>query len=183
MAAPGPAPGGGGNLLTQKLGPLATWVWLLIGTVLVGIVYLVMKHEQGKSAASTAGTSTVGVGQVPDYIVQNYLGNAPSGGTAPAPPPATPPPGVSVPPSQPAPTQPGAPAGPMITVPSVTGERANFAIGQLESIGLAWTSSTGDRNPKDTYVVSGQNPAAGTKVPKGTSVALAYSQTSTAKKK
>jgi hypothetical protein len=182
-AAPAPAGQGGGNLLTQKLGPLATWVWLLIATVAVGAIYLIMKYRQSQStaASSTATGSTTGVGQVPDYIVQNYLGNTPSGAAATTPPPATTttttPPPVSVPPNQPPPTKAPAPAAASVTVPDVTGQRANFAIGELESLGLAWHSTTGDRNPKDTYVVSGQNPAANTKVPRGTSVALAYRQT------
>ena len=36
---PGPDPGrppGGGNILTQRLGPLAAWAWLVILTVIVG---------------------------------------------------------------------------------------------------------------------------------------------------
>lgn len=110
MAAPAPAPAGGGNLLTQRLGPLATWVWLIIGTVLIAIVYLYLKHKQGSSSSSsstgqaTAG-QTAGVQDVPDIILQNF--NQTPGGTTTA---ATPPP-AATPPSQPtAPTAPAAPA-------------------------------------------------------------------------
>jgi len=81
--------GGGGNVLTQKLGPLATWVWLLIGTVLVVLYYVIAKWKSGKTtpAAASSTAPTTNQSQVPDYIVQNYLGNTPSGSSTP--PPAT----------------------------------------------------------------------------------------------
>ena len=112
MAAPprgGPPEGGGGNVLTQKLGPLATWVWLLIGTTAVVIYYVIAKWKQGKTTAATpAASPTTSASQVPDYIVQNYLGNTPTGATPPpAPPPAPPPP--PPPPPTPPPTPPPAP--------------------------------------------------------------------------
>jgi hypothetical protein len=110
MASPQAAPSGG-NLLTQKLGPLATWVWLLIATVLVGIVYLYLKHKQGSSSSTSSGTTaTTPASQVPDYIVQNYLGNTPtgaaSGGST-----TTPPPAGSTPPAQPPPVTTPPPVG------------------------------------------------------------------------
>jgi len=188
MAAPQPQ-ARGGNLLTQKLGPLATWVWLIIATVLVGVVYLILKHKQAAAPAASSAGSTTGVAQVPDTIIQNYLGNTPSGGTTPppatTPPPTTTPPPVSVPPTQPQPTPaPTTPAA-QVTVPNLVGQRANFAIGQLESVGLTWNSASGPRNPKDEYSVSAQKPAPGTKVAKGTAVALTYKviATPTSKKK
>jgi hypothetical protein len=65
-----------------------------------------------------------------------------------------------------------------ITVPDVTGKRANTAIGQLESDGLSWVSTTGDRNSALEYTVSSQSPKAGTKVTAGTKVSLAFKQLS-----
>lgn len=80
MAAPqstGRPPADGGNLLTQRLGPLATWVWLIIGTVLIGIIYIFMKKKQGSSPATGQATpgQTTGVQNVPDIILQNYQGS------------------------------------------------------------------------------------------------------------
>lgn len=100
-AAP-PAPrqeGGGGNVLQQRIGPLATWVWLLIGTVLVlGYAY----YRNRKAAASTTGQATAGqtvpTQSVPDIIIQNQEG--PGSGETPPPPPG------AVPPGPPAPTPP-----------------------------------------------------------------------------
>lgn len=109
MAAPQPAaaPRGGGNMLTAKLGPLATWVWLLIGTVVVGGIALYLRHKQGSSPGTSTGQAapgqTAGVQQVPDIILQDYAGSntqtvtTPAAATAPPAPPVTPP-------SQPAPT-------------------------------------------------------------------------------
>jgi PASTA domain len=64
-------------------------------------------------------------------------------------------------------------SGGSIPVPAVVGERANFAIGELESSGLSWSSST-SRNPQKTYTVSAQNPSAGTLVAPGSKVALTF---------
>ena len=136
MAAPAPAaqPSGGGNVLTQKLGPLATWVWLLIATIAIVIYYLIAKYRAGKSGTTTATGQaapgqTAGVQDVPDIILQNYTQQeanptvnvpAPAGSTpppqpapTPAPPPVQPggppqqvkPPPVSTPP-KPKPSQP-----------------------------------------------------------------------------
>jgi LysM repeat protein len=100
MAASAPAPekrSGGGNLLTQRLGPLATWVWLLIATLLIGAYYLYEKHKQGTTAATatTATGATANASGVPDIILQDY--GSPVTQTV------TGPPAGSAPPSQPAP--------------------------------------------------------------------------------
>lgn len=63
-----------------------------------------------------------------------------------------------------------------IAVPELVGERANFAIGRLDSLGLKWVSTTGSRDPKHTYDVASQSPAAGTKVAKGSTVSLGFKQ-------
>lgn len=102
--APGPAPrpASGGGLLTQKLGPLATWVWLLIATVGIVIYYVIAKYRKGKSSSATAGQAQPGqvTGQqyVPDIILQDYQTQTASpvinvpGATPPAQPPPAPPP-------------------------------------------------------------------------------------------
>lgn len=96
--APEARPRGGGNMLTQKLGPLATWVWLLIATVIVGVIVLVMKKKSSSSASTDTAGTTANASQVPDIILQDYsttvgtpAGSVPPVGTAPASPtPATP---------------------------------------------------------------------------------------------
>jgi LysM domain len=76
MAAP-QSSGGGGNILTQRLGPLATWVWLLIATLVVGAVALYLRHKQGgagKTPAAQAQPGEVtGAQNVPDIVLQNYV--------------------------------------------------------------------------------------------------------------
>lgn len=102
----------GGNMLTRKVGPLATWIWLVIITVLAVGYYLYEKNKSG-SSSSTAAADSVNASQVPDYIVQNYIGS-PGGGTTPpatTPPPTTPPPVGTVPPGTVPPTAPP-PKGP-----------------------------------------------------------------------
>jgi hypothetical protein len=92
--APQPQPGGRGNLLTAKLGPLATWVWLLIGTVLIGAYYLYEKHKAGTGSSPAAPGTTANASQVPDIILQDYgvpvtqtVTAAPPPGSVPPPPP------------------------------------------------------------------------------------------------
>ena len=107
MAAPQPRRGSS-NLLMQKLGPLATWVWLLIATVAIGAYYLYEKHKQGTSGSSSSSTTQPGVSanasQVPDIILQDYGSPVTQSQTV------TTPPAGSVPPSQPTTTTTTAPA-------------------------------------------------------------------------
>lgn len=85
MATPQSAgrPPGGGNILTQRVGPLATWVWLLIGTLLIVVIAVIMKKKQGSKTqqqcppgyqmdASGTCQPTSGTLQTPDIILQNY---------------------------------------------------------------------------------------------------------------
>lgn len=66
--------------------------------------------------------------------------------------------------------------GPAKKMPDVTGQRANFAIGELKSCCgiIATTSPT--RNPRLEYVVTGQTPAAGAQVPAGSRAVLRVAQ-------
>lgn len=74
MAASDPqqATGGGGNMLTRKLGPLPTWGWLAIVTVLFAAYYLYQKHKQASSASQGSGASpTTGEAFVPEFVINN----------------------------------------------------------------------------------------------------------------
>jgi PASTA domain len=168
-----------GNAFSQKIGPLPLWGWMGIGLAVALVFYFWQKNKAGsgnQASNSTENGTTEPADQVPPFIIQNYPGteNAQTVGpvTAPVNPggpntPATPPP----PPVTPQPT----PANVVgtVTVPNLAGQRANFALGNLKSIGLIGEGKT-KRNPKDEYTVAGQTPAAGTKVPKGTKVTLTW---------
>lgn len=118
MSTP-PPPGedtGGGNALTQRLGPLATWVWLLIITLAI-LGYAYWKNRKN---AATQQTGQAQPGQavpaqtVPDIILQNQLQQSqtqtvtpPAAATPPTAP--TPPPPAPTPPPVPGPKPPKKP--------------------------------------------------------------------------
>lgn len=102
MATPEPA-GGGGNILTQRLGPLATWVWLLILTLVVGGLAVWSRHKQGQNQQAQPG-QVAGVQDVPDIILQNYVQQTASDTTTVnVPPPSASPPKTPPPPKPPGP--------------------------------------------------------------------------------
>ncbi len=107
MAAPAPEkrPSGGGNMLMQRVGPLATWVWLLIATVLIGAYYLYAKHKSASSSPTSPAGTPANASQVPDIILQNYYQDQdnPPGSVPPSPPPYHPIPGPGPIPGPPAP--------------------------------------------------------------------------------
>jgi hypothetical protein len=171
---------GTGGAFAQKIGPLPLWGWMGIGLAVALVFYFWQKNKSSSSnqaSTSTEEGTTEPADQVPPYIIQNYQGNnsqtvGPTTVTNPSTP--TPPP----PPATTSPTPTGTTG--TITVPNLNGQRANFALGNLKSIGLVGESKT-KRNPKNEYVVSGQTPAAGTKVPKGTKVTLTWKQVAAGK--
>jgi hypothetical protein len=203
MATPPAAPKAGGNVLTRKIGPLATWVWIVLVSVPI-VLYGIVERSKTSStaAASTAASttaSTTNASQVPQFVNQTYTTVLPPSApqtTAAAPAPAPPSehharhnqPPPSTPAPTPTPTQPApapvvptptpspSPSGVTEPVPLLTGERANFAIGKLQSLGLGYSNTGPNRNPKLTYDVSAQNPPAGTQVQKGSNVALSFQQ-------
>jgi len=153
MAAPQPSrPAGGGNILTQRLGPLATWVWLLIGTLIVGAIALYLRHKAGNKTSAAAGQAapgqTAGVQQVPDIILQNYEGaNTQTVAPVtvnPAAPPVTPP-------SQPAPEppEPAEPPGrkPPGKPPVHQPVKAKPPAAQYQTVTVGrWTATPGKNN-------------------------------------
>lgn len=112
------------NLLTKQVGPLKTWVWMLIG---LGLALAYALYKQRKASASqpdTSGNATgtgadstdyaTGNNTVPDFISQNYITvNNPAGPTQTlpptAPPPSTTPSTPSTPTTPKPPTKPGKP--------------------------------------------------------------------------
>jgi hypothetical protein len=179
------------GFLTRKVAGIPVWI---IALGIIGVIYWYEKYGPGAKSASSTANSDVdpATGQTyqeelveaeeeaADQGLQIDIYNYPPGqkktGTGTT---TTVPPSVSVPPKQP--TSPGVSVPPnqakgKVSVPNVVGQRANFAIGVLESEGLTWHNTTGDRNPSDEYTVASQSPAAGTQVAKGTSVGLAFRQ-------
>jgi hypothetical protein len=196
MATPPASSSSKGNLFTRKIGPLSTWVWILLISAPIVLYSFYERSKNAKAAApATSSATTSGMvsgSQVPQFVNQTYttveppsapasLPTAPVHHRQPAPAPAPPTqptpqptPVAATPPPVATPT-PG-PSGVTEPVPLVVGERANFAIGKLQSLGLGYKSTTGNRNPKATYDVSAQNPAPGTPVPQGSTVQLAFQQ-------
>lgn len=122
--APERAPArGGGNVLAQKLGPLATWVWLLIATVLIAAIALYLRHKQGSSSSASSGQAaagqTAGVQDVPDIILQDYAAPVTQTVTQ-----AAPPPPGSVPPPAPGKPAPPPPSGKHVSTPPVNRGRS-----------------------------------------------------------
>src|SRR5271165_5807381 len=63
---------GGGNVLTHKLGPLPTWVWIaVIGLGIVAWSWWKNKSASAASSANTAASSTP-ADQVPQFVNQTY---------------------------------------------------------------------------------------------------------------
>jgi LysM repeat protein len=87
---------GGGNVLTHKLGPLPTWVWIvIIGLAIIAWSWWKNKSASAASSANTAASSTP-ADQVPQFVNQTYT--------------TVTPPSVSVTDTEPA--TPASPAGP-----------------------------------------------------------------------
>jgi len=74
MPAPAPAPKGGGNILTRKIGPLPGWAW---AAVAVG-GYLIYRQRKAAQAASTTAATTSTASPQPAYTGAG-AGGAPSG--------------------------------------------------------------------------------------------------------
>ena len=92
-----PAGGGGlGATLKGKLGPLPTWVWLALITVVLLGYWLITKNKSGASGSSGQQGTTADVGQ-PGVVVINQ--DEPGGTPGQPPPPTTPPP--TTPPTEP----------------------------------------------------------------------------------
>jgi LysM repeat protein len=146
MAAPAPAAGGGGRggVLTEKLGPLATWIWLLIATVGIVIYYLIAKYRQGKSGTSSTPQATTGQAQpgqvagvqdVPDIILQNYTTQNGSTINVPAPAGATPPPPPPPTTTQPVPNKPVTPPKTPTPQPPILNAKYTVKVGDtLDSV-------------------------------------------------
>lgn len=78
-------PGGLGGTLKSKLGPLPTWVWLALITVVLLGYWLITKNKSGASSGSTGTQGTPSdVGQ-PGVVVINQDGPEPAEGPPPPP--------------------------------------------------------------------------------------------------
>jgi hypothetical protein len=70
--------GRGGNVFTQKIGPLPMWVWLIIAAVLViGYAWLQSKKAASSSSAATGTATGTNASQVPQFVNQTYVTGTP----------------------------------------------------------------------------------------------------------
>ena len=135
--------GGGGNVFTQRIGPLPMWAWVAIA----GGILLVWRVMAGKKSQAAETTPSTPADQVPQFVNQTYVSTtAPSagvGGTVPSPttptPPGQPGPTTPMPPTPTTPQQVGRAIASAIA--SVTGLRATGK--GATNIGLAWNPSAG----------------------------------------
>lgn len=139
---------GGGNVFTQRLGPLPMWAWVAIaaGILIVWRIYASKASASSQQAAAT--TPSTPADQVPQFVNQTYTTvTAPSApaSTTPVPSPATP-----TPPGQPGPTT---PMPPIPTMPQQLGRAVQSAIAAVTglrttgvgatNVNLAWNPSSG----------------------------------------
>lgn len=164
------------GFLSRKIGPVPIWV-IAVGLAAAYVWYT--KYGPGKSSSTSATAANAAVDPATGETYQQELIESEEeqadsglqidiynqGGQGRW---RTPPTGSTVPPSEPAPSG-------TVTVPDVEGQRANFAIGELESLGLTWHGSP-ERDPSKEYKVSSQTPGAGKKVAKGSRVDLGFEE-------
>lgn len=135
----------GGNMFTQKIGPLPMWAWVGIAAAILVVWRLYSSKQSQSSQASTAASSTA-ADQVPQFVNQTYTTvTAPTAAGTTAPSPTTP-----TPPGEPGPTTPTPPTpitpvqiGRTIInkIASVTGLRTT-GVGAT-NIKLAWNPVSG----------------------------------------
>lgn len=130
-----PARRSGGNMFTQKLGPLPMWAWVgIAGAILVVWRLYSNKQNQSQSAQTTPSTPA---DQVPQFVNQTYTTvTAPGAPTGTTPSPTTP-----TPPGQPGPTT---PMPPTPTLP----QQAKAVIAKLASVTGLHATGVGATNVK-----------------------------------
>lgn len=152
------AGGSGGFLgaLKAKIGPLPTWAWLGIITVLGLAYYLFEQHKAGSASTTATPDTTQGDASVPETVNQVTVNN---------PPPAT------VPPTAPPPTtSPPSETG-TVDVPNVEGMHAADAVKTLQKAGLV-AHLNRQTPPHKTGTILSQTPGKSKKVAKGSTVDL-----------
>jgi PASTA domain len=154
---------GGSNPFTRKLGPLPLWAWMGIGLA-IGLAYYFWKqHTSANSSSAQSITSpgsspdqTTAASQIPQFV--NITQNT----SPPASPSTTP----TTTPSGPSPIQ---------GVPNLIGMTRASAEATLKNGGLSFIYDLGKGQkiaPKTSYVITSQNPPAGTQVQPGQAVQL-----------
>lgn len=139
----------GGNVFTNRIGPLPMWAWLAIvlGILIVWRIYA--GKASASSQAATATTPGTPADQVPQFVNQTYTTVTAPSATPATSTTATPSPSTPTPPGQPGPTTPMPPTPttphpaprPQVGPGSVTGLRATGA--GATNVGLAWNPVSG----------------------------------------
>jgi hypothetical protein len=143
---------GGGNFFTQRLGPLPMWSWMGIG--LLGLLGVYLWKKNSTSSASTTTPGTTDSSLVPSFVNQVYNqeyppndGNTGTGNTT----------------------------GQKVTVEDVVGESLEAGQDDLQGLGLSVKGFpfVPANAPKGSVrIITGQDPKAGSQVPKGTTITL-----------
>ena len=86
---------GGGNVLTRKIGPLPTWAWVaIVSVILIGYAY--WRNKQSSSATADTSADGTDASQVPQFVNQTYTSVTPPA-AGPPPPAAAAPGGTQIP--------------------------------------------------------------------------------------
>ena len=173
MPEEGMQPGAGGNIFTNRIMGVPGIVWLIGAGVLA---YFIFFRNKGQSAGSpstsggggtiTTGNTQIQKGAVTVNVSQPQTSTETSTSTTDVDNPGGPDndqPGPPVPPRT--------HKGKAVKIPNEKGQRAAFAISDLESIGLE-VKTNPFRDPKKEYEVTGTTPPAGAMVPEGSMVSI-----------
>ena len=85
-AAPPARPrSGGGNVFTNKIGPLPMWAWVGIAAAILIIWRMFAAKQSASAAASTAATDSTAANTVPQFVNQVYTSVTPPTAEGPEP--------------------------------------------------------------------------------------------------
>lgn len=176
---------GAGNIFTNRIMGVPGIVWLIGAGVLAYFVFFRNKSQSAGSPSTSGGGGTISTGNtridkgaVTVTVQQNPNASQSETSTSTT----TNSSGNSGGNPQPKPKpKPRAKTGKSVKIPNEKGQRAAFAISDLEALGLE-VSTNPFRDPKKEYEVTGTAPPAGTSVPEGTKVSIQVRALPAAKK-
>lgn len=158
----------GGNIFTNRILGIPGVVWLIGAGVLAYFVFFRNRGQSAGSPSTSGGGGTITTGNTrieKGAVTVNVSQPQTSSETETEP-------GTTKTGGQPGPKPPPRKhKGKAVKIPNVSGQRAAFAISDVEAVGLE-TNTSPFRNPKKEYEATGTTPPAGTTVPEGTKVII-----------